>query len=90
MSHNNFETIAIHAGQAPDPQTGAVVPAIVNASTFTQDGVGNLRGGFEYARRGNPTRNALETLLAAIESVDLPQNERRLTSGFAFASGLAA
>jgi cystathionine gamma-synthase len=90
MSHNNFETIAIHAGQAPDPQTGAVVPAIVNASTFKQDGVGNLRGGFEYARSGNPTRNALETLLAAIESVDLPQNERRLTSGFAFASGLAA
>lgn len=87
---NNFETIAIHAGQAPDPQTGAVVPAIVNASTFKQDGVGNLRGGFEYARSGNPTRSALETLLAAIESVEFGPNEKRNVQGFAFASGLAA
>lgn len=86
----NFETVAIHAGQTADPQTGAVVPAIVNASTFKQDGVGNLRGGFEYARSGNPTRSALETLLAAIEAVDLPENEQRLAQGFAFASGLAA
>jgi cystathionine gamma-synthase len=86
----NFETVAIHAGQAADPQTGAVVPAIVNASTFKQDGVGNLRGGYEYARSGNPTRSALETLLAAIEAVDLPQNEQRLVQAFAFASGLAA
>jgi cystathionine gamma-synthase len=86
----NFETVAIHAGQTADPQTGAVVPAIVNASTFKQDGVGNLRGGFEYARSGNPTRSALETLLAAIEAVDLPQNEQRSVQAFAFASGLAA
>ncbi len=87
---NNFETIAIHAGQSADPHTGAVVPAIVNASTFKQDGVGNLRGGFEYARSGNPTRAALETLLAAIESVDLDQNKKRDVRAFAFASGLAA
>ncbi len=87
---NNFETIAIHAGQAADPHTGAVVPAIVNASTFKQDAVGNLRGGFEYARSANPTRQALETLLAAIEAVDLAPNDQRSVQGFAFASGLAA
>ena len=76
-----FETLAIHAGQEPDPTTGAVVPPIYQVSTYKQDGVGGLRGGYEYSRSGNPTRTALEECLAAIE------HGRR---GLAFASGLAA
>jgi cystathionine gamma-synthase len=76
-----FETLAIHAGQEPDPLTGAVVPPIYQTSTYKQDGVGGLRGGYEYSRSANPTRTALEECLAAIEG------GRR---GFAFASGLAA
>lgn len=76
-----FETLAVHAGQEPDPATGAVVVPIHPASTFAQDGVGELRAGFEYARSGNPTRAALETSLAALE---------RGAAGLAFASGLAA
>src|SRR3954471_20297012 len=77
----HFETLAIHAGQEPDPLTGAVVPPIYQVSTFKQDGVGGLRGGYEYARSANPTRTALEECLAALEG------GRR---GLAFASGLAA
>src|SRR5689334_1324859 len=80
-SHDGFETLAIHAGQEPDPVTGAVVPPIYQVSTYKQDGVGGLRGGYEYSRSGNPTRTALEGNLAALE-----EGER----GFAFASGLAA
>jgi cystathionine gamma-synthase len=76
-----FETLAIHAGQDPDPTTGAVVPPIYQVSTYKQDGVGGLRGGYEYSRSANPTRTALEECLAAIEG------GRR---GLAFASGLAA
>ena len=76
-----FETLAIHAGQEPDPQTGAVVPPIHQASTYKQDGVGGPRGGYEYSRTANPTRTALEECLAALEGG---------TSAFAFASGLAA
>ncbi len=76
-----FETRAIHAGYEPDPTTGAVIPPIYATSTFKQDGVGGLRGGYEYSRSGNPTRTALEGNLAALE-----EGER----GFAFASGLAA
>ncbi|MGP4112530.1 cystathionine gamma-synthase [Streptomyces sp. 4N509B] len=78
---NRFETVAIHAGQEPDPVTGAVVPPIHQVSTFKQDGVGGLRGGYEYSRSANPTRTALEENLAALE------DGRR---GLAFASGLAA
>ncbi|WP_410536807.1 cystathionine gamma-synthase [Streptomyces sp. KL2] len=77
----HFETLAIHAGQEPDAATGAVVPPIHQVSTFKQDGVGGLRGGYEYSRSGNPTRSALEENLAALEG------GRR---GLAFASGLAA
>ncbi|MFC7217285.1 cystathionine gamma-synthase [Streptomyces polyrhachis] len=77
----HFETIAIHAGQEPDPLTGAVVPPIYQVSTYKQDGVGGLRGGYEYSRSANPTRTALEENLAALEG------GRR---GLAFASGLAA
>jgi cystathionine gamma-synthase len=77
----NFETLAIHAGQEADPTTGAVVTPIYQVSTFKQDGVGGLRGGYEYSRSANPTRTALEECLAALE-----QGAR----GLAFASGLAA
>jgi len=76
-----FATRAIHAGQDPDPTTGAVVPPIHQVSTYKQDGVGGLRGGYEYSRSANPTRTALEEALAAAE---------RGSRGFAFASGLAA
>ena len=78
---DGFETLAVHAGQQPDPATGAVVVPIHQASTFAQDGIGGLRAGFEYARSGNPTRAALETSLAALEGGRV---------GLAFASGLAA
>jgi cystathionine gamma-synthase len=74
-------TKAIHAGYRPDPATGAVNAPIYASSTFAQDGVGGLRGGFEYARTGNPTRAALEASLAAVE-------EGRF--GRAFGSGMAA
>ncbi|MEV1010417.1 cystathionine gamma-synthase [Streptomyces sp. NPDC049881] len=80
-SAERFETLAIHAGQEPDPVTGAVVPPIHQVSTFKQDGVGGLRGGYEYSRSANPTRTALEVNLAALEGG---------TRGLAFASGLAA
>ena len=63
-----FETLAIHAGQDPDPVTGAVVPPIYQTSTYKQDGVGGTRGGYEYSRTANPTRTALETCLAALEN----------------------
>jgi cystathionine gamma-synthase len=74
-------TRAIHAGYRPDSTTGAVNAPIYASSTFAQDGVGGLRGGFEYARTGNPTRMALEAQLAAVEGG---------TFGRAFASGMAA
>lgn len=76
-----FATKAIHAGYRPDPATGAVNAPIYASSTFAQDGVGGLRGGFEYARTGNPTRAALEAVLAAVEDG---------TFGRAFSSGMAA
>ena len=76
-----FATRAIHAGQDPDPHTGSVIVPIHASSTFVQDGVGGLRGGYEYARTGNPTRTALETCLAALEAG---------RHGRAFASGMAA
>jgi cystathionine gamma-synthase len=76
-----FETLAIHAGQEPDPATGAVVPPIYQVSTYAQDGVGGLRAGYEYSRTANPTRAALEECLTALEG-----GSRAL----AFASGMAA
>src|ERR1017187_250868 len=93
---DGFETLAIHAGQEPDPLTGAVVPPIYQVSTYKQDGVGGLRGGslaggdsgpgrwvegYEYSRTANPTRGALEDCLAALE---------RGVRSLAFASGMAA
>ncbi|MDX6324015.1 MAG: cystathionine gamma-synthase [Nocardioidaceae bacterium] len=76
-----FESRAIHAGYHPDPTTGAVIPPIFATSTYKQDGVGGLRGGYEYSRSGNPTRTALEECIAALEDG---------AHGLAFASGLAA
>ena len=94
---HGFETLAIHAGQQPDPVTGAVVPPIYQVTTFAQDGVGGLRGaalgaggsagparwieGYEYSRSANPTRGALEECLAALEGG---------CRALAFASGMAA
>jgi cystathionine gamma-synthase len=80
-SGGGFETLAIHAGQEPDPLTGAVVPPIYQVSTYKQDGVGRPRGGYEYSRTANPTRTALEECLTALEGG---------TRGLAFASGMAA
>jgi cystathionine gamma-synthase len=78
---SGFETRAIHAGYEPDAMTGSVIPPIYATSTYKQDGVGGLRGGYEYSRSANPTRTALEGNIASLE-----EGER----GFAFASGLAA
>jgi cystathionine gamma-synthase len=80
-ARDGFETLAIHAGQDPDPATGAVVPPIYQVSTYAQDGVGHPRAGYEYSRSANPTRTALEQCLAALEGG---------TRALAFASGMAA
>ncbi|KZE90086.1 Cystathionine gamma-synthase [Agromyces sp. NDB4Y10] len=80
-SDARFDTRAVHAGQDFDPTTGAVIPPIHVTSTYAQDGIGGLRGGYEYSRGGNPTRTALETQLAALEGG---------IRGLSFASGLAA
>lgn len=77
----HFETLAIHAGQEPDPQTGAVMTPIYQTSTYAQDGVGRPRQGYEYSRTRNPTRLALESALAALEGASY---------ALAFASGMAA
>ncbi len=75
-----FATVCIHAGQVPDPSTGAIITPIYQTSTYVQDGLGQHKG-FEYGRTQNPTRMALEANVAAIEHG---------TAGFAFASGMAA
>jgi cystathionine beta-lyase/cystathionine gamma-synthase len=76
----DFETRAIHDGQEPDPATGAMITPIYQTSTYVQEGVGKNKG-YDYSRSGNPTRTALETCLASLESAD---------HGFAFSSGLGA
>jgi cystathionine gamma-synthase len=78
---DRFETLAVHAGAEPDQASGGVSPAIQLSTTFKQDGVGQTRHGFEYGRSGNPTRQALESAIAALEGA---------SQGLAFASGLAA
>ena len=78
---SGFNTRAIHAGQEPDPATGAVILPVHLTTTYKQDGVGGLRGGYEYSRSGNPTRTALHEALAALEEG---------STALAFASGLAA
>ncbi len=84
MSENSdyqFATRAIRAGQDFDPTTGSVVPPVYMTSTFVQDGIGGFRGGYEYARGGNPTRDSLQELLASLEGGE---------KAYSFASGLAA
>ncbi len=78
---DGFATRAIHAGQEPEPHTGAVVVPIYQTSTYAQDQVGVLRAGYDYSRAGNPTRTALEIALASLEGGRY---------GHAFASGMAA
>ena len=80
-SEHGFSTRSIHAGQDFDPTTGAVVAPVYFTSTFVQDGIGGFRGGYEYARGGNPTRSSLEQLLASLEGGD---------KAYSFSSGLAA
>ncbi|WP_349899668.1 cystathionine gamma-synthase [Parafrigoribacterium soli] len=77
----DFSTRAIHAGQAFDPRTGAIIPPIYQTSTFVQDGIGGLRDGYEYTRSANPTRDSLQEQLASLEGG---------AHGFSFSSGLAA
>ena len=76
----DFETRAIHDGQEPDPATGAVITPIYQTTTYVQEAVGKNKG-YDYSRAGNPTRTALETCLASLESAD---------HGLAFSSGLGA
>ena len=78
---DQFETLTVHAGAEPDPMSGGVSPAIQMSTTFKQDEVGKLRGGFEYGRSDNPTRRALEETIAVLEGG---------SHGIAYASGLAA
>ncbi|MGY6497816.1 MAG: cystathionine gamma-synthase [Microcella sp.] len=78
---HGFSTRAIHAGQAPDETTGAVIPPVHFSTTYAQDGIGGLRNGYEYGRGTNPTRDALQEQLAALEGG---------AHAFSFASGLAA
>ncbi|GAA1496930.1 cystathionine gamma-synthase [Paeniglutamicibacter kerguelensis] len=80
-ANQGFNTRAVHAGQAFEPRTGAVVPPLHFSSTYAQDGIGNLRAGYEYGRGGNPTRDSLQEQLAALEGG---------THAFSFSSGLAA
>lgn len=76
-----FNTRAVHAGQTPDATTGSVIPPLYQTTTFAQDGIGKLRNGYEYGRGTNPTRDALQAQLAALEGGHF---------AFSFASGLAA
>ncbi|WP_426361146.1 aminotransferase class I/II-fold pyridoxal phosphate-dependent enzyme [Mammaliicoccus sciuri] len=77
----NKKTLLIHGGKTTDAYTGAVTTPIYQTSTYEQDGIGNLRQGYEYSRTANPTRTALETLIADLEHG---------TNGYAFGSGMAA
>src|SRR5436190_22606435 len=78
--HAGFSTVCLHAGQEPDPSTGAIITPIYQTATYVQDELGRHKG-YEYGRTQNPTRMALERNLAAIEGGK---------AAFAFASGMAA
>ena len=80
MRAMEFETRAIHAGQEPDPATGAVITPLYLTSTYAQDAVGEHKG-YDYSRTGNPTRTALETCLASLEGAE---------HGHALSSGIGA
>src|SRR5690625_5908436 len=75
------KTKMIHGGITSDEETGAVSVPIYQVSTYKQEGAGNLRGGYEYSRTGNPTRHALESVISDLENGE---------AGFAFGSGMAA
>jgi cystathionine gamma-synthase len=75
-----FSTRAVHAGQEPDATTGAVIPPLHLTSTYVQDGIGQMRNGYEYSRSANPTRDSLQTLLADLDGG---------VAAYSFASGLA-
>src|SRR5881397_652879 len=79
-SRARFSTVCLHAGQEPDPTTGAIITPIYQTSTYVQEALGKHKG-YEYARTQNPTRSALEANIAAIEGGK---------AAFAFASGMAA
>src|SRR5581483_3354008 len=79
-SNARFSTVCLHAGQEPDPSTGAIITPIYQTSTYVQEALGKHKG-YEYGRTQNPTRIALEQNIAAIEAG---------VAGFAFASGMAA
>ena len=79
--NQGFNTRAVHAGQPFEPRTGAVMPPLHFSSTYAQDGIGVLRDGYEYGRGGNPTRDALQEQLAALEGG---------SHAYSFSSGLAA
>lgn len=81
MGHIGFGTRAVHAGQQPDPQTGAIMPPVYQTSTYVQPRIGEPVRGYEYARVQNPTREAMEANIAALENGQ---------HGVAFASGMAA
>lgn len=93
MAHDasklNIETQVIHAGQRPEPVTGAVMPPIFTSSTYAQRSPGE-HAGFEYSRSHNPTRYALERMIARLEGSTIHENDDASAGGFAFASGLAA
>ena len=88
-SHHGFSTRCIHAGQTPDPVTGAVMPPVSFASTYAQTSPGE-HAGFEYSRSHNPTRYAWERCVARLEGSTLTEADDVTYGGFAFASGLAA
>jgi len=91
VQHDRFRisTQVIHAGQHPEPVTGAVMPPIFTASTYAQESPGRHKG-FEYSRSHNPTRYALERMVARLEGSQIPEDKDPSCGGFAFASGLAA
>jgi len=84
-----LDTQVIHAGQRPEPQTGAVMPPIFTASTYAQESPG-VHKGFEYSRSHNPTRYALERMVARLEGSEIPEKTDASCGGFAFSSGMAS
>ncbi len=91
MSHDDLhlDSMVIHAGQRPDPTTGAVMPPVYLSTTYAQESPGRHKG-FEYSRSHNPTRYALERCIARVDGTTLSEEEDVTYGGFAFASGLAA
>ena len=83
------QSLVIHGGQRPEPVTGAVLPPIFTAATYVQESPGQHKG-FEYTRSHNPTRYALERMVAVLEGSDVSEEQDPSCGGFAFASGLAA